>query len=143
MLLTASSTSYSEPKPAEPQRARLAAGAKAPFAGTLLNDAALAKLITKLEGEVKALKLQLEKQRREAKAQLDSSKKTCDAQLGGERARAAAALEGFKTERKLYTTAIDKANAPNPWYKSPYLHFLLGSVVAGGICTAATVGANR
>jgi hypothetical protein len=108
-----------------------------------LTDQALAKLITKLEGQVKALKLQLEKQRREAAAKLDSSKKTCDAQLEGERAKSKAAATGFVTERKLYTSALERAQAPDPWYKAPYLHFILGSVVSGGICAAATVGARQ
>jgi len=138
--LTASSTSYSEPT--EPQRARLAKGDKAPFAGVLLTDQALAKVIAGLEGQVAALKLQLERQKREQAAQLEAAKKTCDAQLVGERAKAAAAADGFKTERKLYTSALDKAQA-SKWYKSPYLHFILGSVVSGGICAAATVGARR
>ena len=138
--MTASSISYSGPKP--PQRGRLAKGEKAPFAGVLLTDQALAKVISKLEGQVAALKLQLERQQREAAAQLEAAKKTCDAQLVGERAKLAAAAEGFKTERKLYTSALDKAQA-SKWYKSPYLHFVIGSVVSGGICAAATVGARR
>lgn len=140
LLLTASSTSYSAP---EPQRARLAKGARAPFAGVLLTDQALAKVITKLEGTVKALSLRLEKQKREAQAKAAAAKKVCDAQLEGVRAKDKAAADGFKVERKLYTSALDKAQAPSPWYKSPYLHFILGSVVSGGVCAAATAGARQ
>lgn len=137
-LLIASSTSYSQTT--EPQRARLAKNARAPFAGVLLTDQALAKVISKLEGKISALKLKLEKQKRQARAKLDSSKKICTAQLEGAAAKSKAAVDGFKVERRLYTSAIEKAGA---WHKSPYLHFILGNLVSGGVCAAAMAAPRR
>lgn len=134
-----SSTSYSQttrpPTPA-PSKARLAKGAKAPFAGVLLTDKALAKIITDHEKRVGALELQLEKEKRDRRDEAAAAAAICTAKVNGEAAKGKAASTGWISERRLYEGALAKANQ-SPWYKSPYLNFLLGTVVSGGVCAGA------
>jgi hypothetical protein len=109
----------------------------------LLTDQAIAKLITRLESKIADLKLQLERQRRGAEAMIAAETKVCETRLEAESAKTEAWAKGFAAERSLYDSALKKAQAPSPWYKAPYLHFIFGSVVSGGICAAATVGARQ
>lgn len=139
--MTRSSTSYSEPTTPTPDRARLAKGDKAPFAGVLITDSALAKIIAGYEAKVGELRLQLEKEKRDRRDEAAAAKAICDATVAGEAAKGKAANAGFIAERKLYESALTKANE-SAWYKSPYLNFLLGAVVSGGVCAAGAV-ANR
>lgn len=132
-----SSTSYSQTG-----KARLEKGKKAPFAGWLLTDKALAKIITNYEGKIKALKLQLEKTERDRKVQTVAATAICTAKVDGQVARCKAARSGWSTERRLYEGALAKAVQPPPWYKSPYLNFLLGAAVSGGICAGASAASR-
>jgi hypothetical protein len=121
------------------QKARLKKGKQAPFDGTLLSSAALAKIITGYEAQIKTLQAKLEKQEREAKARGASAAAICKAKLDGADAKLRAAQKGCDSERKIWDRALTDATAPVPWYKTPYVHFILGNLVAGGLC----VGANR
>ena len=44
--------------------------------------------------------------------------------------------EGGLYTDKLLTKALDRCNQPAPWYQSSQLHFVLGSLISGGVCAA-------
>lgn len=125
-------------QPNQVERKRLKKGDRAPFAGNLLTDAALAKLITDYESRIKRLKLELEKTKRETAARATTAAAVCKAKLDGADAKLAAFKGGCDRERAVYERALKKCSTSAPWYKQPYLHFLVGSVVGGGLCAAAT-----
>ncbi len=133
-----SSLSYSQTKspPTPAEKARLARGDKAPFAGVLLADKALAKIISDYEGKIGALKLQLEKVKRDHRDEAAAAAAICKVNADSEAAKIKAARSGWASERKLYESALARAQR-SPWYKSPYLNFLLGTVVSGGVCAGA------
>jgi hypothetical protein len=137
VLLTLSWTSYSA-RADTPTRARVEAGKRAPFSGVLLTDAALARIITDYEQQIKTLTLDLEKARREAKAQETLSKVVCAAKVEGEQAKQAACTRDLTRQKSLYEKALKQCSKDPPWYKSPFLSFMIGNVVAGGVCVAAT-----
>jgi len=112
---------------------RLSKGAAAPFAGTLLSDAALAKIITDAETKAKTSALEVERLKKELDLERRKSDAVCQAKLEGEQRRYAACAKDADKTREL----LERASNP-PWYKSPYLHFIMGSVVSGGVCAAAT-----
>lgn len=122
-----------QPSPAEVKRARLQKGDAAPFAGTLLSDAAVAKLISDADAKLKQAQLEAERLRRDLELERRSAAVVWQAKLDTEKLKYTACSKDADRTREL----LDKASNP-PWYKSPYLHFLLGSVVSGGVCAAAT-----
>lgn len=142
--MTASSTSYSEPSatPTPVERARLAKGAAAPFAGVLLSDAALAKIITDYEAKLAAEKLLREKAEREAKTLLAAEQAACKIKLDGEARKLAIAEAGCARERVICDKALTKTTS-SAWYQSPYLHNFLGCVACGGICAGAVAASRR
>jgi len=124
------------PTPTQPSLVasqRLVKGSAAPFSGTLLSDAALAKIITDAEARVKAAALEADRLKKELDIAERKADAVCLARLDGERLRYAACSKDADRTREL----LDKASNP-PWYKNPYLHFIMGSVVSGGVCAAAT-----
>ena len=137
LLLVQSSMSYSQTA-----KVRLERGKKAPFAGWLLTDKAMARIIADYEGKLKALKLQMEKTERDQKVQKAAATAICEAKVDGQVARCKAARGGWDTEKRLYEGALAKAVQPPPWYKSPYVNFLLGTIVTGGV-VASTYAASR
>jgi len=142
MLLIASSTSYSDPT-SQPTRARLAKGDKAPFAGVLLTDAALAKLITDLEQRAAEARLQLEKVKREQQATIEAERALCAIKLDGAAMKLTVTAKGFESERQIFTGALKKCDSDAPWYRSPYLHNVIGCAACGGICAAAFAASSR
>lgn len=143
--MTASSTSYSDPTgtatltPVE--RARLTKGQTAPFAGVLLSDAALAKIISDYEAKLAAERLLREKAEREAKATLTGEQASCKIKLDGEALKLSIAEAGCARERAICDKALTKQSS-SAWFQSPYLHNFLGCVACGGICAGA-VAASR
>ena len=123
-------------QPTEVKRVRLSKGERAPFNGNLLSDVALAKLVTDFELKIKKLEAKLEKEKLEHEAELLSSETICQTRIEGEQAKKKALESGYDQERAIYEKALKKCT-DTPWYKSPYLHFLAGSIIAGGICVAA------
>lgn len=149
LLLTLSSTAYSQTTPTRSggsdqshRHHRLAKGKAAPFSGVLLTDQALAKIISDYEGKIAALKLELEKERKDRQAEKQAADTICQAKVDGEKAKAKAAESGCQRERHVYEQALKRANE-TPWYQNNYLNFLLGSVVAGGICTGVSFAVNK
>ena len=112
---------------------RVEKGKPAPFAGTLLNDAALAKLIADADAKLKLAKLEVEQLQRRLKLEQDTASAICSAQLAGEKQKYTACSKDADRVRDLLSKASNQ-----PWYMSPYLHFIMGNVVAGGVCVAAT-----
>lgn len=127
----------SQSRPVPIQRAKVKKGDRAPFAGHLLTPAALAKIITDYEKQIADLKLELAREQRERKVESDSAKVTCKAQVEGKQAQLEAFKGGADRERAIWKQALEDRSRPDPWYRSPYLHFIIGSVVAGGICVGA------
>ena len=112
-------------------------GQPAPFAGVLLTTAALAKVVTELEARAERARVDLEAERATAKVRERAAEAVAEARLEAERAKRAAVEADLARQKSTYEGALSKANASASWYQSPYLHFLLGNVVAGGLCAAA------
>lgn len=108
-------------------------GAAAPFDGVLLSDPALAKLLSDADAKLKVALLEVEKLRRDLDLEKRTAATVCKVQLDGERLKYAACSKDADRVRGL----LDKATE-TPWFKNPYLHFLLGSAISGGVCAAAT-----
>jgi hypothetical protein len=104
----------------------------------LLTDAALSKIITGYEKRIATLALNLERAKREAAAFKKTSKVVCDARVAAEHAKTSACDRDLSRQKSIYEKALKRTNRATPWYKSPYLSFMIGNVVAGGICVAAT-----
>lgn len=138
LLSILSWTSYSAAQTPTINRTRLAKGKPAPFAGVLLSDGALAKIISDNERKLKLLNLDLEKLKRQADSEAKTSKAVCDAKLEAASAKHGACLRDLDRRDKLLDKALQKCPQDLPWYKAPQLHFILGNIVAGGICAAAT-----
>lgn len=120
-------------KPPSPARQRLAKGEAAPFDGTILNDAALATLVTTMEARLGLLQLEVDRLKQDLALEQRKAEAVCKARVEGEQKRYAACAADADRLR----AAVEKAASP-PWYMSPYLHFIMGSVVSGGVCAAAT-----
>lgn len=116
------------------RRARITKSTPAPFDGVLLTDAALAKLITDAEARLAAAQLETEKLRRDLELERRTSEAVWQARLDAEKMKLAACSKSADRTLEL----LDKATSPAPWYRSPYLHFILGSAISGGVCAAAT-----
>lgn len=115
-------------------------GQSAPFAGNLLTDAALAKLIAELKAKAKQAVAQTQRCEKERTAEKTAADAVCKARVAEWQAKHKACESNSKTRSMIFTTALKKANT-SPWYKSPVLSFVLGAVVSGGVCVAgATLG---
>ncbi len=111
---------------------------KAPFDGVLLTNAALAKIITDYERRIKFLETELVKFQKDCFARLDAHTKECAVRLKG---------EGNKLDscQKVVTSCERNLlqSKPTPWYKTPYMNFIFGSLVTGTLCTGMAVGFNQ
>lgn len=146
MLLIASSTSYSQPKTTpspEIKRERLAKGKPAPFAGVLLSNAALAKIISDYEAKLSAAKLEAERAKRDADAKLKAEQTTCKIKLDGAAKKLAIVEGGCMRERAICDKALKDCSSKDTWFRSPYLHNVLGCAVCGGICAGAVAASRR
>lgn len=122
-------------------KARVEKGAKAPFSGVLLTDAALAKIIADYEAKIGRLKLDLEKAQREADARAKVAAAVCMAKTSGLTAELNVLDKGCAREREVLRKALDSARKRH-WYQSPYVHFLLGTAISGAVCAGA-IAADR
>ena len=111
--------------------------------GVLMTNAALAKLLSDHEGRLRALDLEIEKQRRDYVAKRAEAASVCLATVEAEKEKARLAEQGFARERKTYEAALRRCDTKPPWYRSPYLNFLLGTVVAGGVCSGVSIAVTR
>jgi hypothetical protein len=110
----------------------------------LLTDAALAKIITDLKAQAKSANARAEKAERESKAKLDSAKKTCAIEVGGERKKTAIVEAGCTKQTKVLSDSLKACeNRKSSVFRSPYFNFIMGNVVAGGVCALATFGARQ
>lgn len=108
-----------------------------------MSDAALAKLISDYEAKIKLADLATEKLRRDLAAEQKTNKAICDASV----AKCEAVLQACETDRSrqrsIYEAALSKCSTDPPWYKSPMFSFIMGSVVAGGVCGVSAGLGNR
>lgn len=131
--MTASSmSSWAQPTH---QRARLKKGQPAPFAGTLLNDAAVAKITTAYEKQIDKLQLQLDKLKREIDLVSRTAGAVCTAKLDAEKAKRQACMDDKARQRKLFFQTLDSKKCPHPAWN--YLSFIGGAVFGGGVCALA------
>jgi len=114
-------------------------GQAAPFAGRLLTVAALAKIITDYDRKLKTSQLLLEKAQRDLKAEQKANAAVCQAQVAVQVAKVQACTSDRSRQKVIYERAIKKCDAAVPWYRSPMLSFVIGNVVAGGICATSAV----
>ena len=110
---------------------RLLPGDKAPWGGTLLSDAALAKLLTDATEKEKLLKLDIARLEKELSLEKYTSEIVCIAKVDNEKLKYTACSKDADTVRNLLEKSINP-----PWYSSTYFNFIMGSVVAGSICAA-------
>lgn len=119
------------------QKQRLSKGVKAPFAGVLLSDAALAKIKTEHDRAIKLLKLELERAKREKAVEDRTNDAICKAKLQAEQSKTDACTRDRERQRQIFSKALGAKKCPSSiWH---YLSFVGGAVVAGGIC----IGADR
>ena len=138
LLIASSQSSSAQPVPPpvlQPQRARLNKGQAAPFAGNLLSDEAVAKIVTDYEQRIAKLQLELEKARREAAVQTAANDAVCTAKLSGEVAKQKACMDDKERQSKLFFTTLDKQSCPSPAWN--YVSFIGGAAIGGGICALA------
>lgn len=135
LSLIAPSTTFSAP---EIKRQRLAKGQQAPFAGNLLSDAALAKLITDAETKLKRSELLRERSERERRLGAATAEAVCNARLVEWKAKEEACREHTAKTNSVLRDAVKRCETP--WYRSPVFSFIAGQVIAGGICVGASKG---
>lgn len=123
------------------KRIRLAKGATTPFKGVLMSDAALAQIITDLEKKAKLAALAAEKVKRELTAERKSNATICQAKITAEQSKLKGCNDDKERQRVIYESALKKCDKNAPWYKSPFFGYVMGNVVAGGVCAA--VSASR
>ncbi len=139
MLSTVSSTSYSENKPLDLRAVTLKEGKPAPFAGKLLTADALAKIITDFEREIKLLKADLKRVTQERTVLVRREKLLCEIAVDGEKQKQSICLSGCDQKVKLLSDAVNRCeNDKRGFFQSPYVNFVIGNVVAGGLCAAAS-----
>ena len=135
-LTAASPTLWAQQLQTPIKATRVTKGAAAPFDGTLLTNEAVAKLLTDKEVAAKLLQLEIDKLKRELVLERQNAELTCKVQVEGERLK----YQACNAEAQAVRGQLGQVINP-PWYKSPYLHFLvgglLGSGITGGICVAA------
>lgn len=116
---------------------RLAAGEKAPFAGNLLRDEALAKVL-----------LEIEVARKVGKTRAEAAAAVGAAQAAQERATAAAREGELAARLKLTSEALGRAEADlaqareAPLWRSPALWFAVGLALGVAGVTTAVLVAN-
>lgn len=122
------------------KRVRLEKGDKAPFAGQLLSDAAVAKLLSDMSAQVKTLEAKIKFLEETQVAKLESQEQACKAKLDAEATKKQICEDTRKAEEMVYTQAIERSGkqAERRWYESPYLHLVLGMGLATGACVAVT-----
>lgn len=138
MLSTASSTSYSAEK-LDLRTATLATGEKAPFAGRLLTADALSKIITDLEARVATAEAARDKAMREREILVRREKLICEIKVDGEQQKRSLCITGCDKKMELVEAALDRCHSDKRgFFQSPYFNFVMGNVVAGGLCAAAS-----
>lgn len=105
-----------------------------------MSDAALAKLITDFEKKLKLARLDADKLKRDLEAEQKSNKVVCQAKVTAEQAKVQACKDDKQRQRGIYETALKKCSKSPPWYKSPFFGYVMGNLVAGGVCAAVSVG---
>lgn len=124
------------------QRQRLKPGDKAQFAGVLLSDAALAKLISDSKARLASAQATTEKCERERKVEKAAADAVCVAKVEAERTKLLACDQARSQQAKIYDQQLKQCSS-TPWFKSPLLNFVLGSVVSGGVCATAAILGRR
>lgn len=144
LLIVSSIPCWAKPKKAvatdsKPKRVRLEQGKPAPFSGVLMSNAALAKLISDYERKLKVAVLDTEKTKRELDAEQKTHKVICQAIVTAEQAKLEACKDDKERQRVIYETALKKCSKDQPWFKTPFFGYIMGNVVAGGVCAAVSV----
>lgn len=104
---------------------------KTPFAGILLTDAAMAKIITDYEKKLKLQKLEVKKLKTQSGVKLKSCNKICEIRMKSERSKNIACKEDMLRQEKIITSYLSKKE---PWYKSGIFSIVTGGIIAGGAC---------
>lgn len=120
------------------ERYRLKKGEKAPIAGVILSNEALARLISEYDKKIALLQLQLEKQKRKLDSELKTNEAICKTMLDGEIAKQDSCKRDLARQAELLDKSTKRLTKKRSWYKSPYIHFLLGGVITGGVCLGAS-----
>lgn len=122
------------PPPLDIRRVELKQGDKAPFAGQLLTNDAVAKLVSDYKAKLADLQAQLDLQKKlyeaKLKAEVDASSIKEKAAL----ARVAASDKSCSLEKELLTRAVDRTSqqCTRKWYESPWIPFVGGVLLCGG-----------
>lgn len=116
-----------------PARTRLLKNEQAPFAGTLLSDAAMAAILTNADRGIKLLTLELARAGKELEVEKRKNEAICAVKVQGEKDRYQACVKDAERLR----SSLEQSTNP-PWYKSPYIHFIFGSAISAGVCAAAS-----
>ncbi len=139
LLSTISSTSYSENRALDLRTVTLKEGKPAPFAGKLLTTDALSKIITDFEAEIKLLKADVRRITQERTVLVRREKLLCEIAVEGEKQKQAICVSGCDQKVKLMSDAVNRCeNDKRGFFQSPYVNFVIGNVVAAGLCAAAT-----
>lgn len=105
----------------------------------LLSNAALAKLITDADKKLGLQQIETQRCQKERAVEKAAADSVCKAKVAEYKVREQACLDNKKQRTLIFESALKKANASPPWYKSPVLSFVLGAVVSGGACVAGAV----
>jgi hypothetical protein len=108
-------------------------GQKAPFSGRLFTRAAIAEIITGYEAKIKILELDIIRLNQEAELHQLSSEKICDVRVVESVTKHSSCMRDMARQKTIYDKAIDGCHQSS-WYKSPFVTFLTGNLVAGGFC---------
>ena len=104
----------------------------------LFADSAIARLIVDAKKKYAFCDLTLQRERKEravAKKAFDAvcKAKTIDFQL-----KYKSCLADVSKRVSIYESALKTCNRPTPWYKSPVFGFVIGQIVAGGVCVVVS-----
>jgi hypothetical protein len=114
-------------------------GDRVPFNGVLLTPDAMATIISNYEKQIRMLMLELEKIEDVSMAEMDSNQAICRVQILEFKTKLKTCVDESNNQRKLFYDELKqykKIHRSPPWYTNPYLSFIVGGVVVGGICVA-------
>lgn len=118
---------------------RIKKEAKAPFAGLLLTDAAMAKIISDHEKKLKDQKLEIIKLKTQHDVELKACNKLCEVKIKSDRLKYIACKDDMIRQEKIITASL---NQKVPWYKSSTFSIILGSIIAGGGCAGIVAASD-
>lgn len=120
-------------------RIKIKKGDKTPFAGVLMTNAFLARLVTEYEKRIETLQIQLEAKDEINKNRERSDEKITKALVDVQRAKTDALNRDLMRQKEMYERALNKVSVTQPWYKSTPFNLITGAVISGAIC----IGINR